>query len=136
MSYKRASLPEPTGCVPKLTDLSYLVAVTSGDTEEEGVELGELVSSDDRVLRLGRRMHLVQDIFGQSLGDSSDISARGVRRLGSNDGYLLEDLGSSAGGLDAFELRFGQLLHVTVHGVLISLAIYCGDGGCSSDARR
>lgn len=49
--------------------LAREIAVTRRDAKEERVELGQLFRRDDRVRRLGWRVHLREDVFGQRLGD-------------------------------------------------------------------
>jgi hypothetical protein len=55
------------------------VAITSGDTHDEGVEGGERVGVDDRVVRLRGRVHLREDFLRQSLRDSSRKSTTATR---------------------------------------------------------
>ena len=45
------------------------VAVASRDTEKEGIELGNVVRCKNRVVRLGRSVHLGEDLLGERLRD-------------------------------------------------------------------
>lgn len=50
-------------------DLSRHAAVASGDTKNNTVVFSEVGGGYDRIVGLGGRMHLVQDILGKSLGN-------------------------------------------------------------------
>ena len=51
-------------------------AKASRDTEDEGVEGGEVVGSYDRVVRLRGGVHLCQDLLRESLRDPVVVSTR------------------------------------------------------------
>ena len=71
-----ALLPLLAGLVPEGLELGGEVAVTCGDAEEdavEGLKLGGVVQDGD-VGRLGRRVHLLEDLFGECLGDLEEGS--------------------------------------------------------------
>lgn len=91
--------PDGAGLVPEGLPLSGEVTVTSGDTKEDGIVLQEVVGLNSGVGRLGRGVHLGQNLIGESLGD-------------------LEDVDFAAGGLNALLLSLGQLLDVAVQRVL------------------
>ena len=70
--------------------LSREVTETSGDTEEDGVELREVIGFKDGIAGLGRRIHLGQDFLRESLGDPDKqklIRERGLVRQKGNDAY-------------------------------------------------
>lgn len=81
--------------------LSGEVSISGGNTKQEAVVLGEGlgVLEDGDVGRLGRSVHLGEDILGQSLGELVDV-----------------DLGASS--LGTLLLGLGELPDVAVHGVL------------------
>lgn len=59
------------------------VAVTRRDTEDEGVELGELVGLDYGIIRLRGGVHLGEDFLGEGLSDPGEkhiAQSRGVDR--------------------------------------------------------
>lgn len=86
--------------VPEGLELSGPVTVSGGDTEEETVVLLEgLGVGEDRVVGLGRGVHLAEDILAKSLLDLVDV-----------------DL--TAGLLDTSGLLLDQLQDVAVHRVL------------------
>jgi hypothetical protein len=84
-----ALLPELAGSIPeslqnrtkpqphenqRLKKLAYLplsgeVTVASGDTVKDTVIVSEVVGSKDGIVRLGGRIHLGQNLLGQSLGN-------------------------------------------------------------------
>lgn len=79
--------------------MSREVTVTGRDTEEEGVELGEVTGSEDGVVWLGRCVHLLEDLLRQSLcNPTSHGQDESHCRLDVKD--VLVDGGSTAGGLD------------------------------------
>jgi len=96
-----ALLPLLARLVPEGLELCGEVAVAGGDAEEDAVEFFEdgwvLEDGDRRVL--GRRVHLVEDVLREGLGD-------------------LEELGITASLLDTLQLSIGHLLDVAVHGVV------------------
>jgi hypothetical protein len=49
--------------------LRWEVAVTGGDTAKEAVVVGEIAGVDNRIIWLGGRMHLGQDLLRESLSD-------------------------------------------------------------------
>ena len=51
------------------------VTVASGDTEDEPVELGEVLRGKDGVVGLGGGVHLVEDLLRQGLGNPNQGSA-------------------------------------------------------------
>lgn len=81
--------------------LSGEVSISSGNAKQEAVVLGEGlgVLKEGDILRLGRSVHLGEDLIRQSLGDLVDV-----------------DLGASS--LGTLLLGLGELLNVAVHGVL------------------
>jgi len=72
LSSKSTLNPETTGSIPKGLPLSGERTVTSGDTKEEGVVVGELSGGDDGVVRLGWGMEFRQDVLGESFRDLED----------------------------------------------------------------
>ena len=52
--------------------LSWYTTVASGDTDEEAIELSEIVGSEDGVAWPRGCMHLGQDFLRESLGDPAD----------------------------------------------------------------
>jgi hypothetical protein len=60
------------------------VAITSGDAHDEGVEGGERVGVDDRVVGLRGRVHLREDFLRQSLRNSSGRKSTTATRPGPN----------------------------------------------------
>lgn len=94
---------ETVGAVPwNLTHLPLAgeVAVTCGDTEEEGIVGGEGFGGNlGNVAGLRGRTHLGQDLLGKSLLD-------------------LVKVGGAASGLDTLLLGLGHGLDVAVHRVL------------------
>ena len=51
------------------------VSVTGGNTEQECVEVDELIGGQDRVGWLGRRMHLFQNLLREGLGNPVEVHA-------------------------------------------------------------
>lgn len=80
--------PDGASGVPEGLPLSRKVTVASGDTEEDGIVLQEVVGPSNGVGRLGGGVHLGQNFLGESLGD-------------------LEDVDLAAGGLNALLLSLG-----------------------------
>jgi hypothetical protein len=93
LAVKPARLPQPAGCIPEgLTDetcyfnrrlhpfsdrnthlpLSREVTVTSGDTEEEGIELAKVLGMKDGIVGLRGRIHLGQDFLREGLLNPND----------------------------------------------------------------
>lgn len=91
--------PDLARLVPEGLPLGGEVAVTSGDTEEEGIVLKELLRLGDGVVGLGRSMQQLQNVVGESLGD-------------------LEDVGLATSSLNALLFGLRQLGDVAVQGVL------------------
>jgi hypothetical protein len=54
--------------------LSGEVTVAGGDTENETIIVSEVVGSKDRIVGLGGRIHLGQDLLGESLGNPTSIN--------------------------------------------------------------
>lgn len=96
---KATSSPDSAGLVPESLPLGREVTVTSGDTEEDGIVLEEVLGLGNGVRGLGRGVHLAQDFIRKSLGN-------------------LVDSRRSTGSFNALLLGLGQLLDVAVHGVL------------------
>jgi len=92
---KGTALPELSGGIPEGLELSWPGAVTSADTDEEAVVLREIGSGGNRVVRFWGRVHLREDLLGESLRDLVD----GCR---------------ATSGLDALLDGFGQRSDVTV----------------------
>lgn len=82
------------------------VAVTGGDTEQEGIVLeeGGGVGQDGDVRRLGRGVHLGQDLLGEGLRD-------------------LVQVGGAASLLNAGLLSLRQLADMAVEGVLVGIFV-------------
>ena len=93
LAVKFAPLPEPTSSIPEglregtslvnrrlhlfldrntHLPLSREVTVTSGDTEEDGIELGKFVGAKDGIVGLRGRIHLGQHFLREGLGDPDD----------------------------------------------------------------
>ena len=49
--------------------LSGEITVPSGHTEQESIELDKVGRGEDRIVRLGRRIHLLQDFLREGLSD-------------------------------------------------------------------
>jgi hypothetical protein len=62
--------------------LSREVTVTSRDTVEDGVESVKVLGLKDRIVGLGRRIHLVQDFLRESLGNPDNHNLIRERELG------------------------------------------------------
>ena len=62
--------PDSASLVPESLPLGREVTITSGDTEEDGIVLKELVGFGNGVGGLGRSVHLGQNLIGESLGNS------------------------------------------------------------------
>ena len=63
--------------------LSREVTVASGDTEEDGIELGEVIGVKDGIVGLGGRIHLGQDFLRECLGNPDNQSS--IRQRGRDD---------------------------------------------------
>ena len=50
-----------------------MLTVTGGDTKEERIVLEEIGGLDGLVRRLGRGVHLGEDLLGEGLGDLEDL---------------------------------------------------------------
>lgn len=93
LAVKPARLPQPAGCVPEglreeacffnrrlhpISDrnthlpLSREVTVTSGDTEEEGIEIAKVLGGKDGIVGLWGRIHLGQDFLREGLLNPDD----------------------------------------------------------------
>lgn len=59
--------PDAAGLIPEGFPLSREVTEASGDTEENGIVLEELTGLSNGVGGLGRSVHLLQDLLGESL---------------------------------------------------------------------
>ena len=66
--------PDGACPIPEGLPLCREVAVTSGDTEQDGVVLEKIIRLCSRVVRLGRGVHLCQNIVGEGLGNSKKVS--------------------------------------------------------------
>jgi hypothetical protein len=81
--------PLLSSLVPESLELCWEVSVTRGDTEQDAVKGFELSGVlENGHVRLGRRVHLVEDVLGERLGD-------------------LEHGGVAAGVADTLELGIG-----------------------------
>lgn len=56
------------------------VAVASRDTEDEGIEFGEVRGLEDGIGGLGGRAHLGEDLLGERLGDPEHHTGQRTRR--------------------------------------------------------
>jgi len=98
LAVQLALLPELACAVQESLELSGHVTVASGDAKEEAIVVSEVAGSDDGVRRLGRCMHLGQNLLGESLGN-------------------LVDGDLTTGSFDAPLLSLGNLGDVAVEGV-------------------
>jgi len=98
LSVQLSTLPEAASGIPEGLPLSWHVTVAGGDTDDEAIELSDIVGGEDGVTGFRRRIHLGQDLLRESLGD-------------------LVDSGATTGSLDAPLLSFGQLGDVAVESV-------------------
>lgn len=71
--------PDTSGLVPEGLPLGGEVTVASGDTEEDGIVLQEGIGLRNGVARLGRGVHLGQDLIRESL--SNPARGRGRRSM-------------------------------------------------------
>lgn len=62
--------PDGAGLVPEGLPLRREITVASGDAEEDGIVLQQVLGLHDGVTGLGRSVHLGQDLFGESFSDS------------------------------------------------------------------
>jgi hypothetical protein len=76
--YKKRLSPSPTKKNGKRNyaylPLSGEVTIASGDTDNETIIVSEVVGSKDRIVGLGGRIHLGQDLLGESLGNPRVIN--------------------------------------------------------------
>lgn len=56
--------------------LSGHVAVTSGDTQDEGIECGQDISGNDGVIGFLRSVHLREDLLRKGFGHSGPEDTR------------------------------------------------------------
>lgn len=98
---ERTVLPLATSLVPESLELRGVVAVTGGDTEEEGVVLLEdlRVGEDGVTSLLGRSVHLGENLLRERFLDLVNITG-------------------TSGFLDAASLSFGEGTDVTPCGVI------------------
>jgi hypothetical protein len=55
--------------------LSWHVTIASGDTAQDTIKLSEVVRLEDRVIGLGRRMHLGQYLLGECLCNPTNCTS-------------------------------------------------------------
>ena len=67
-----ALLPLLAGLVPEGLELGGEVAVTGGDTEEDGIVVKESLVAGNRVGRLGGSVHLGENVLREGLRDSDE----------------------------------------------------------------
>jgi hypothetical protein len=66
--------PDATGLVPESLPLGREVTVTGRDTEQNGIVCKEFRGLNNRVIGLGRSVHLGQDFITEGLGDPRKLS--------------------------------------------------------------
>lgn len=115
--------PDGASSIPEGLPLSREVTVASRDTEQNSIVLQKVVGLADGVARLGRGVHLGQDLLGESLADPRKRLAGERRELCSSDYHILVDVGLATGGLNTLLFSLGQLLDVTIEGVLFGSGV-------------
>jgi len=98
LALQLALLPQLAGAIPEGLPLSGEVTEASGYTIKDTIIVSEVIGRNDRIIGLGGRMHLGQDLLGESLGDLIDGSR-------------------STSGFDTFLLSLGHFGDVAVQGV-------------------
>ena len=98
------------GFTPHLDRITHLplsreVTVTSGDTQDEGVEIGKVAGGKDGIIGLGGRIHLGQDFLREGLlNPGLDQSVIREVITAGNKPPILVDGGRTTSGLDALLL--------------------------------
>lgn len=83
------------------------ISISGGDAEDEGIIGWEDVSGDDGVVRLGRSMHLREDLLGESLGHPTMTRWSEMSNLLGRKNILV-NIGLSASPLDASLFRLSH----------------------------
>lgn len=81
---KTTGSPETAGSVDERLPLGREVSVTGGDTEEESIVRLQNVGGDDWVGGLRSSVHLLENLFRESLGnpdESNNVSMRSIAQL-------------------------------------------------------
>ena len=139
LSVVSASLPLLAGLVPEDSPLGGEVAVTCGNTKEEGIIFLKLVGGDERDgAGLAGCVHLGEDFLGEGLFDPNErrnwsasvLCALRGRQASSDpshytwnwNGDPLVNVSLASGGFNAGFLSFGKFRNVAVHGILYQLS--------------
>jgi hypothetical protein len=96
LTSESTSRPEAACGIDECLPLSREVAVTCGDTEEESIVILQLIGGNDCVVGLGGCVHLSEDLIGEGLRDSEELSS--AEFTGKSNNTRKQILGHELGG--------------------------------------